>query len=98
MKELKAITEATIVKQKNELDVTELDGDKVMMDLERGSYFMFNEVATRIWDLAEKPRTVASIIGALVEEYEVDEMTCKQQSMEFIMQLVADELFVIENV
>ena len=32
-----------------------LHDELVMMDMEKGKYFSLNPVATRIWDLLEKP-------------------------------------------
>ena len=41
----------TIINKNLEIDDTDLDGEKVMMNLERGEYFMMNEVGSRIWEI-----------------------------------------------
>ena len=39
----KLISLDSIVSQKEDVDVTELNGEKVMMDLDKGMYFMLNK-------------------------------------------------------
>ena len=38
----------SIVSYRQDIDTTDIDGDKVMMDLEKGQYFALNSVASRI--------------------------------------------------
>ena len=56
-----------------------LHDELVMMDLDQGKYFSLNPVATRTWDLLEKPLTADELCGLLMEEYEVDEAKCKME-------------------
>jgi hypothetical protein len=49
----------------------EIGGEAVMMSIEKGAYFGLNPVATRIWDLIEQPKTVAELIQAITDEYDV---------------------------
>lgn len=68
---------STIVERNHEIDATDLDGEKVMMDLEKGQYFMLNEVAGDIWELIKKPMSVEDIITSLINEYEVEREECE---------------------
>ncbi len=74
----------SIVSYRSDLDTTDIDGDKVMMDLEKGQYFALNSVASRIWEELEKPVKINDIIETLLNEYEVDRETCEQNVLEFI--------------
>lgn len=74
----------TIINKNLEIDDTDLDGEKVMMNLERGEYFMMNEVGSRIWEIISKPINVKDIIETLRSEYEVDEETCKCTVIDFL--------------
>ena len=74
----------TIINKNLEIEDTELDGEKVMMNLEKGEYFMMNEVGSRIWEIISKPINVKDIIETLRSEYEVDEETCKCTVIEFL--------------
>ena len=74
----------TIINKNLEIEDTDLDGEKVMMNLEKGEYFMMNEVGSRIWEIISKPINVKDIIETLRSEYEVDEETCKCTVIEFL--------------
>lgn len=47
----------------------------------------FNEVASRIWELAEQQCTVAEVIETVVEEYNADPLVAEKDCLEFISQL-----------
>ena len=85
----------TIINKNLEIDDTDLDGEKVMMNLERGEYFMMNEVGSRIWEIISEPVNVKGIIETLRSEYEVDEETCKDTVVEFLGRLNNAELISI---
>ena len=77
----------TIINKNLEIDDTDLDGEKVMMNLDKGQYFMMNEVGSRIWEIISEPINVRRIIDTLRSEYEVDEETCKDTVVEFLGRL-----------
>ena len=77
----------TIINKNLEIDDTDLDGEKVMMNLDKGEYFMMNEVGSRIWDIIEQPINVRQVIETLYNEYEVDEKTCMDTVIEFLGRL-----------
>ena len=77
----------TIINKNLEIDDTDLDGEKVMMNLDKGEYFMMNEVGSRIWEIISEPINVEEIINTLRNEYEVDEETCKDTVVEFLGRL-----------
>lgn len=85
----------TIINKNLEIDDTDLDGEKVMMNLDKGQYFMMNEVGSRIWEIISKPINVKGIIETLRSEYEVDEETCKDTVVEFLGRLNNAELISI---
>ena len=85
----------TIINKNLEIDDTDLDGEKVMMNLDKGEYFMMNEVGSRIWDIIIEPINVKGIIEALLSEYEVDEETCTDTVIEFLGRLNNAELISI---
>jgi len=65
-----------------------LHDEIVMMDLEKGKYFSLNPVATRIWDLLEKPLTIDELCTLLMEEYEVSESQCREEVKEVVEEMV----------
>ena len=77
----------TVINKNLEIDDTDLDGEKVMMNLDKGEYFMMNEVGSRIWEIISEPINVKEIISTLRNEYEVDEETCRDTVIEFLGRL-----------
>jgi len=65
-----------------------LHDELVMMDLKKGKYFSLNAVATRIWDLLEKPMTIDELCILLTEEYDVGEEQCHTEVSELIEQML----------
>ena len=74
----------SIVSHREDIDTTDLAGEKVMMDLEKGQYFALNSVASRIWEVIESPISVNNVVETLLEEYEVEREECEKSVLEFI--------------
>lgn len=88
--------ETTILKNVNWL-TSDMDGETVMMDLDSGNYFALSTVGSTIWNLIDKPITVADIYKRLMEEYEVSKEQCEKESMLFLkMTLKAKIIKIIE--
>lgn len=77
-------TPVTLVRK---LNVTDLSGEKVMVDFESGKYFLLKGVGNDIWDLIQEEMTVGEIVHKLLEEYEVDEDVCTASVVEFLQKL-----------
>jgi len=65
-------------------EVSELAGEKVMIDFESGKYFMLKGVANDIWDVLEDGITAQTIADMLLKEYEVDAQICLNSVTEFL--------------
>jgi hypothetical protein len=50
---------------------TTLDGESVILHMDAGEYYGFNEVATCIWDRIQEPRTIKAICEYVTTEYDV---------------------------
>ena len=87
--------EMKIVKNKK-IEDTNIDEEKVMMNLEKGQYFMMNKIGAYIWDMLEEPRVIKDIINELLQKYEVDYDTCKKEVLNYIVKLKEAELIDIE--
>ncbi len=69
---------------KKQLNVTDLSGEKVMIDFESGKYCMIKGVGNDIWDLLSKEITPQQIIDKLLEEYDVEKEVCEKEVMDFL--------------
>lgn len=79
--ELPTLNYETNLRRAENILFSEIDQDKVMIDLERGTYFGLNPVSGEIWDLLETPHTPGQIIQKLLEAYEIDETTCQTETL-----------------
>ncbi len=65
-----------------------LHDEIVMMDLDQGKYFSLNPVATRIWDLLEKPLGTDELCVVLIDEYDVEPERCRVEVNEHLAEMV----------
>ena len=75
------------IKIANMPEVTELDGEKVMIDFESGKYFMIKGVGNDIWEMIADDVKVSDIVEKLLSEYEVEREVCEKEVASFIGQL-----------
>ena len=69
------------------LNVTDLAGEKVMIDFSTGKYFLLEGVANDIWDYIQSPISIEQIEEKLLSEYEIAEDTCHSSVLSFLEQL-----------
>ena len=87
------VDRTTKIRMKKKRNVTDLAGEKVMVDFEQGKYFCIKGVGNDIWDmLEEKEMSVEQILHKLLEEYEVTEEVCEKEVLEFLKKLEQAEI------
>jgi hypothetical protein len=47
------------------------DGETVLLDVHRGRYHLLNSTASRVWELLDRPTTVAALAQAICDEHEL---------------------------
>jgi len=92
------IDEDTIFKRNDEDFLnTEVDGETVMMNTLNGSYWGMNSTTTLIWSMLEKPLSFNQILNQLKEEFDVDEATCRKDTLQVLLGLNNLRIISIEN-
>lgn len=89
------ISATSTVCQSEDQVSTELDGEVVLMSIEKGAYFGLNNVLSRIWKLIETPITVNQLCAALMTEYEVEAETCRKDVIEALQTLAEKNLITV---
>ncbi len=69
---------------KKKLNVTDLAGEKVMVDYDNGKYFLIKGVGNDIWEMIQDEITPSEIIEKLLTEYDVSREECEKSVMEFL--------------
>ena len=75
---------STIIHIKKKLNVTDLSGEKVMIDFASGKYFLIKGTGNDIWDLIQNDITIDEIIKKLLSEYDVSEADCEASVFAFL--------------
>lgn len=91
------MSEKTKVHLIKQLDVTDLSGEKVMIDFSTGKYFLLKGSANEIWDMIATDITVAEIKDSLMKIYEVDEATCMTSVQNFLLQMQQNGFIELQN-
>jgi hypothetical protein len=82
------------VKPKPSVVFQEVEGEMVLLDLDREMYFALDPVGTRCWQLLAEHGDVERIVATMVAEYDVDEHTFRHDFGDLIARLEAAELVV----
>ena len=85
--EKKKLNLNSIIGQNKDIDVSDLNGEKVMMNLEVGKYFMLNSVGSSIWNSIESEKNIELIIDDIIEKYDVAREICEKEIMKYIEKL-----------
>jgi hypothetical protein len=92
------LTLETHVQRNPTLIASDLDGEKVMLSVESGSYYGLADTGGRLWELLDQPRRIADLCDTMLAEYNVDRAVCEQQTLDFLNQLIKEGLVqVVEN-
>jgi hypothetical protein len=68
-------------------DVTDLAGEKVMIDFESGKYFMLTGAANEIWDMLADGAESEGIVGELTGIYDVEPDVCRNGVLSFLNEI-----------
>ena len=78
-----------------DLLAVDMDGDLVMMSIERGNYYGVGGIGPHVWQLLETPRTTAELIDDICQEFEVDQTTALADVEHFLADLVEHGLVTV---
>ena len=92
-----SVTIESVVVAADDQISADLDGEAVVLGLDRGMYYGMGGVGTRIWELIRESTGVADILKTIVEEYEIDETTCQRDLLRFLDELEAEGLLVVSD-
>jgi hypothetical protein len=82
------LTPKSVIARSLEQESSYLDGEAVMMNVETGNYYNFNEVGTRIWKLIEeKPLSIEEVAGKIFGEFEVTKEVSTEDTIKFVKKI-----------
>jgi hypothetical protein len=76
--------------------VSDMDGEKVMLCINKGRYYNLGEVGGKIWGIIDNSKPITEIIISLMSEYEIDQTECETQVVSFLNSLLDEGLIEIQ--
>lgn len=80
-----------------ELRLTAVDGEGVVLHLGSLTYFTVNETGLTVLDALMQPRTLAELVAAVMNDYEVTEPVATSAVREFVDRCVDAKLLLTEE-
>lgn len=77
-------------------EISEIAGEKIMVDFETGNYFMLKGTANDIWEILKDGITKAEICDYLLANYQVEREVCEESVEEFLQQMVKYKFILFE--
>jgi hypothetical protein len=69
-----------------------VNGEAVLLDIERGEYFSLNFVGSRIWELCDGTRSATEIVSVIYEEFDVAKDVITADTQEILDELEKEKL------
>jgi hypothetical protein len=77
--------------------VSDMGGEKVMLNIKNGNYYNLGQIGGRIWDCIHDPVSVGALVDRLTEEFDVDDSACAEQVFSFLEQLRGEGLLLVNE-
>lgn len=87
-----SLTLTAPVIRKPDLIATDMDGDTVMMCIERGEYYGLGGVGSRVWELLAQPTSIKEITRVICDEYDIEASSCQTDMQAFVEELMRNGL------
>lgn len=71
---------------------SDVQGEIAIMSIDKGNYYMLNEVGARFWHLVEQPTQIGEVCDRLLSEYETDAEQCEREVLRLARELVEQDL------
>ena len=91
------INDSSIISAAKEQISSDLGGEAIILNLKSGVYHGLNEVAAKIWNIIQNPKSVNDVRTILLEEYEVDFQQCDRDLKELLQELTKVGLIEIND-
>ncbi|NOU70886.1 lasso peptide biosynthesis PqqD family chaperone [Paenibacillus sp. LMG 31458] len=72
--------------------VSDMDGEKVMLNIANGKYYNLGQIGGYIWELIRAPITVEELVTALMTEFDVEQEVCEEHTKVFLNQLLEEKI------
>ena len=87
------LSDETIVQRMTCLVAADVGNERIaILHQTTGNYYLFNRTGSNIWSLIAEPKTIDAIARALVDQYDIDDQTCRITIREFLERMETNGL------
>lgn len=83
--------ESVLVQREGNI-ASDMDGEKVMLNVKNGKYYNLGEVGGEIWTALSSPVTAGRVVEIIQMSFEVPEELARQDVFAFLQSLLDEEL------
>lgn len=87
-----SLVSTTLIHRVDGLLTTEVDGETVLMDAERGHYYGLARSAQRIWEMLEQPMSFQDLCNGLAAQYKGAAEQIESDTRRFVQQMAEESL------
>lgn len=75
--------------------ISNMDGELVMLSIEKGNYYNLGVLGGEIWSLIEKPIKISDLLDKLISQYDVSQQECEEEVLSFLSDLYNEGLIIL---
>ena len=94
---MNAVSLSSSVKISKNILFREMQGEAVLLNTETGLYFGLDPSGTAAWQMMQKQKQLRGVLNGLLQEYEVDPETCREDLLKFASTLQKNGLLEIDE-
>jgi len=88
--------ETVVQKNTQNLLISEVGDELVMMDMEKGNYINLNKIGRIIWEQIENQITVIELINLLTNRFDVQKDECTKDTLEYLQKMYDQNLLSVK--
>jgi len=85
----------TLIGRNKDLVSTDLDGEIVLMSIERGNYYGLERTARRIWELLDTPTSLDALCTTLSREYAAPVDVIEADVRQFVAKMAQESIVIL---
>jgi Coenzyme PQQ synthesis protein D (PqqD) len=89
---VRPVADTTLISRSPNALVAEVDGEILIMSIERGGYFSLNNVGYDIWRRLESPCTFADLIDGLAADYDAARATIVEDVQALLNRMLTEDI------
>jgi hypothetical protein len=88
--------ETVVQKNTQNLLISEVGDELVMMDMEKGNYINLNKIGRFIWEQIENQITIIELINLLTNRFDVQKDECTKDTLEYLQKMYDQNLLSVK--